>query len=204
MVSVSRHRPVVAIPGKVVRCQWGQFGMRASPYAPPNIEWLVYKSWMKLLLYTLGRMYYTSHFITLLIMGPYVRINDNALVSFHNLYVRRPHAFNREGVANWYCIHFSIFHSRNRCVCITIVLVSKKHSQCSVRNTQFCVRVRQLLFCILVHKIIFCTLVCKNRTSCPQKFPFPLFWRQKVPYTTRSKVANSAFCRGGSLFSLVT
>ncbi len=34
----SRRRPVVAILGKGVRCQWGQFGMRASPYAPPNIE----------------------------------------------------------------------------------------------------------------------------------------------------------------------
>ncbi len=32
------RRPVVAIPGKEIRCQWGQFGMRASPYAPPNIE----------------------------------------------------------------------------------------------------------------------------------------------------------------------
>ncbi len=30
-------QPVVAIPGKGVRCQCGQFGMRASPYAPPNI-----------------------------------------------------------------------------------------------------------------------------------------------------------------------
>ncbi len=36
--SLSRRRPVVAIPGKGVRCQWGQFGMRASPYAPPNID----------------------------------------------------------------------------------------------------------------------------------------------------------------------
>ncbi len=37
--NLSRRRPVVAIPpGKGVRCQWGQFGMRASPYAPPNIE----------------------------------------------------------------------------------------------------------------------------------------------------------------------
>ncbi len=35
---LSRRRPVVAIPGKGVRCQWGQFGMRASPYAPPNID----------------------------------------------------------------------------------------------------------------------------------------------------------------------
>ncbi len=34
----SRHRPVVAIPGKGVRCQWGQFGMRASPYTPPNMD----------------------------------------------------------------------------------------------------------------------------------------------------------------------
>ncbi len=31
-------RPLVAIPGKEVRCQWGQFGMRASPYAPSNID----------------------------------------------------------------------------------------------------------------------------------------------------------------------
>ncbi len=37
-VWLSRRRPVVAIPGKGVRCQWGQFGMRASPYAPSNIE----------------------------------------------------------------------------------------------------------------------------------------------------------------------
>ncbi len=36
--TLSRRRPVVAIPGKGVRCQCGQFGMRASPYAPPNIE----------------------------------------------------------------------------------------------------------------------------------------------------------------------
>ncbi len=35
---LSRRRSVVAIPGKGVRCQWGQFGMRASPYAPPNID----------------------------------------------------------------------------------------------------------------------------------------------------------------------
>ncbi len=28
----------MAIPGKGVRCQCGQFGMRASPYAPPNID----------------------------------------------------------------------------------------------------------------------------------------------------------------------
>ncbi len=34
----SRHRPIVAIPGKGVWCQWGQFGMRASLYAPPNID----------------------------------------------------------------------------------------------------------------------------------------------------------------------
>ncbi len=35
---LSRRRPVVAIPGKGVRCQWGHFDMRASPDAPPNIE----------------------------------------------------------------------------------------------------------------------------------------------------------------------
>ncbi len=36
---LSWRRPIVAILGKGVRCQWGQFGMRASPYAPPNIDW---------------------------------------------------------------------------------------------------------------------------------------------------------------------
>ncbi len=41
---LSRCRPLVAIPGKGVRCQWGQFGMRASPCAPPNIE--LAKSWI--------------------------------------------------------------------------------------------------------------------------------------------------------------
>ncbi len=35
---LSRCRPVMAIPGKGVRYQWGQFGMRASPYALPNID----------------------------------------------------------------------------------------------------------------------------------------------------------------------
>ncbi len=35
---LSRRMPYVAIPGKGVRCLWGQFGMRASPYAPPNID----------------------------------------------------------------------------------------------------------------------------------------------------------------------
>ncbi len=39
---LSQHRPFVTIPGKGVRCQWGQFGMRASPYAPPNIEYEFY------------------------------------------------------------------------------------------------------------------------------------------------------------------
>ncbi len=34
----SRRRPVVAIPGKGVRCQWGHFGMRALPYTLPNID----------------------------------------------------------------------------------------------------------------------------------------------------------------------
>ncbi len=45
--SLSRRRSVVAIPGKVVRCQWGQFGMRASPYAPPNIDLLKTKCCQK-------------------------------------------------------------------------------------------------------------------------------------------------------------
>ncbi len=35
---LSRCRPVMAIPGKGVQCQCCQFGMRASPYTPPNIE----------------------------------------------------------------------------------------------------------------------------------------------------------------------
>ncbi len=35
---LSRRRPIVVIPGKGVWYQWGQFGMRASSYAPPNIE----------------------------------------------------------------------------------------------------------------------------------------------------------------------
>ncbi len=35
---LSWRRPVVAILGKGVRCQWGQFGMCALPYAPPNID----------------------------------------------------------------------------------------------------------------------------------------------------------------------
>ncbi len=38
MPPLSRRRPIMAILGKGVRCQWGQFGMRASPYAPPNID----------------------------------------------------------------------------------------------------------------------------------------------------------------------
>ncbi len=36
---MSQRWPVVAIPGKGVRCQWGQFSMRASPYAPLNIDY---------------------------------------------------------------------------------------------------------------------------------------------------------------------
>ncbi len=35
---VSQRRPYVAIPGKGVRCLWGQFGMRASPNTSPNID----------------------------------------------------------------------------------------------------------------------------------------------------------------------
>ncbi len=35
---LSRHRADLAIPGKRVWCLWGQFGMRASPYAPSNIN----------------------------------------------------------------------------------------------------------------------------------------------------------------------
>ncbi len=31
-------QPVVAIPGKGVRCQYRQFGMHASPHAPLNID----------------------------------------------------------------------------------------------------------------------------------------------------------------------
>ncbi len=36
--AVARCRPIVAIPGKRVRCQWGQFGMRALPFTPQNID----------------------------------------------------------------------------------------------------------------------------------------------------------------------
>ncbi len=43
-ITLSRRRPVVAIPGKVVRYQWGQFGMRASPYTPSNIDGLLLTS----------------------------------------------------------------------------------------------------------------------------------------------------------------
>ncbi len=45
---LSRRRPVVAIPGKGVRCQWGQFGMRASPYASPNIDHYIWQYFQKI------------------------------------------------------------------------------------------------------------------------------------------------------------
>ncbi len=45
---LSRRRPVAAIPGKGVRCQWGQFGMRASPYDPPNIDHTLFYQFLSL------------------------------------------------------------------------------------------------------------------------------------------------------------